>query len=91
MPMPMPMSTLLPVLAPWLLLVMVTVAVDDSWFAEYVEVMIIVVGEALMVIVEVGAEVKKTVASVEVEGASTMLKFLLESATVVLPGSYIAK
>lgn len=73
MPMPMPMSTLLPVLAPWLLLVMVTVAVDDSWFAEYVEVMIIVVGEALMVIVEVGAEVKKTVASVEVEGASTMV------------------
>ena len=89
--MPIPMLMPIPFLAPWLLLVMVTVAVDGSWLTEYVEVMIIVVGEALMVIVEVGAEVKKTVASVEVEGASTMLKFLLESATVVLPGSYIAK
>ena len=73
--MPIPMLMSIPFLAPWLLPVVVTVVVDGSWLTEYVEVMIIVVGEALMVIVEAGAEAGKTVALVEVEGASIMLKF----------------
>lgn len=92
---PMPMPTPMPVLALWLipeLVALVATAVDEAGFDGCVEVMGKGTGEVMVMNVEVeddddgDNEDDETVALVEAEGASIILKLPLLNASVVLPG-----